>query len=139
MNITKWNPFGDLERFFDEKFFSDPIGLSSRAFKIDIWEDEASVNIKAELPGFKKENISIELVNDSMVITAEDSNEVVDNDPTKTYYRKEISSRSFKRHVMLPCEVYESTANATYEDGYLTIRLQKLEPSTSSVKKIEVK
>lgn len=140
MDITKWNPFLD-SRHLRESIL-DHFSLNRRIsemFDVDVWEDEASINIKAELPGFKKENISIELEDTSVVITAKESNEKVDEDPSKRYYKKEITSQSFTRRIGIPSEINMDTAEAKYENGHLTIRLTKIEPPKAPIKKIEVK
>ncbi len=118
----------------EKEFFSDfPASFSS--FRTDIQEDEQCYTLKADLPGFKKEDISLELKDNILAIAAgqnEESEEKTDN-----YIRRERRTGSFYR--TFDVSGIDTTAiEASYEDGVLTLRLPKLALQEPEVQKIQI-
>lgn len=129
-NLLKWGP-GDT--------FGELFNFSDKGFKMDVWEDEGSINIKAELPGVNKDDISIEFNEDLLTITVNQKEEETFQDPTKRYYRREILNKSFTRQIHAP-NVEEDKIEASHVNGFLNITIpKKAAESTLKVKKIEIK
>jgi HSP20 family protein len=103
--------------------------------KVDIEENENSYLFKAELPGVKKEDVSIEI--DNRVLTISGEKKEVHEESGKNVYRKESYSGSFSRSFTLPEHVSPDDADAKYENGILILSIPKSEDKAK--KKIEIK
>jgi len=143
--LARWNPFkelldvkDDFDRIID-RIFSREFDIwegRRRSFPVDIYEDKDNVIIKAELPGLKKEDISVSLSGDSITITGKRAEEK--EVKKENYYMKEIREGSFTRSFELPYKVDREKAKATYKDGVLEIVLPKVEEEKEKEVKIEV-
>jgi HSP20 family protein len=78
------------------------------------------------LPGFKKEDIQVELGEDSVTINAKRSQ--VEEERGKTYVRHERSAQTYYRQINLPEAIRSDQANAKLNEGILEITLPKKEP-----------
>lgn len=112
--------FGAFDRLFDD-FFPD-IGPS-----VDVIDRDDEVVVRAEVPGFRKEDIEISVSGDLLTLSGATSRE--EKEERGTYYRAEITRGAFSRTLMLPAEVDDSKAKATMRDGLLELRLPKVERS----------
>jgi HSP20 family protein len=139
-------PFTDLQRginrLFDD-FFSDwPLGrghwLEQRAFspRIDVSETGKELNIRAEVPGLKQEDVNLELTNDCLIISGEKKTEEHREDGGTSYY--ETSYGSFQRSVPLNVEIDRDRIDAKLKDGVLTVTLPKTRAAQQETKKIAV-
>jgi HSP20 family protein len=99
---------------------------------VDVFEEGNEVVVKAEMPGIKKEEVDIELTEDSITISGEKKKE--EKVEKKDYYRVERSCGSFSRTVALPAEVKTGQAKATFKNGVLEMRIPKKEEA----KKVKV-
>lgn len=90
---------------------------------VDIIDQGDNIIVKADLPGFKKENIKIDVSDDILEINAlfeEDTLEEGSN-----YVRRERRYNEIKRVVELPTKINIDHANAEFENGVLQITLPK--------------
>jgi HSP20 family protein len=80
--------------------------------------------VELSTPGFKKEDIKIELDNDILTISSsiEDKKEEKD----KGYYRREFHKSSFERSFSLPKSADKNKISATMNDGILTVTIPKI-------------
>jgi HSP20 family protein len=131
--LTRWNPSRDLasvevarlNRMFDAVFNGEPLN-GSWIPAVDIHETpEQDVVIKAELPGLKREDIKITFEHN--VLTIEGERELDKSVPREQYHRLERSHGSFRRSFTLPSAVDSSKAQASYQEGVLTITLPRRE------------
>jgi len=80
-NVTFYNPFDEFEdvqrRFFGENAVRD--------FKTDIRDNGESYLLEAELPGFKKEEIAVNLEGETLTIRAERSDSTEEKDKNGNY------------------------------------------------------
>lgn len=143
MAIIRWSPFRDIADMQDQmnKLFEDFLGRRATGEGIwspyvDISETEDDIRVKAELPGVKKDDISIS-VSDNNILTLKGEKKREEEVKEENYYRVERSYGSFNRKVELPSEVKADEVDATYEDGILTISLPKKEEVKP--KEIEIK
>lgn len=129
LNITRFNP---LEDTFENLFRGLPVWIPSperRAaapaqFRMDVTENDKEYQVLAELPGVKKEEISITINGNEVAVSAEVKHEkVVKNGDTvlcaERYYG------TIKRQFSLGQEVDEASAQARYNDGVLELTLPK--------------
>ncbi len=137
-------PFEDFDRMmqkfqreFDD-FWAMPPWRMRRAFRMMPWRTMAipSVDVEdqgkdyrvaADLPGYNKEDVNIEVTDDSLVIEAKKSQ--AQEDKQKNYVRKERMAQTFYRRVELPEKVVSDDAKASLKDGILEIILPKKEPT----------
>lgn len=90
---------------------------------VDVQEDDDQVVVRADLPGVETDRIQVAAEPDRLTITARDEREVAEEQ--ENYVRRERSSRRFRRAVTLPSPVDPDTAEASYENGVLTVTLEK--------------
>ena len=135
-----------FEDSFDKMFdnaFRDFWGDSNElgrhdAFRTDVIEDGDHYLLQAELPGFQKEDITIDLKNDLLTISAAHKEEKKEEDQNK-YIRKERYYSSYSRSFRVN-EMGADEIDASYNNGILEIRLPKKEPEAKeSVQRIAVK
>jgi HSP20 family protein len=101
---------------------------------VDIYDNDDSIVIKAELPGVEKKDISIDVKDRHLILKGERS---VDNEvKEEKYYRRERSYGSFQRIFSLPVDVDTDKIEATYADGLLKIEIPK--PETQKPRQITV-
>lgn len=93
--------------------------------EVDVIDDGEDVVVIADLPGFEKDEISVQADDHSLRISAEQSEE--NEEEERDYYKRERKSSRVSRAVTLPVEVEVGEADASYEGGVLSVRLPKVE------------
>lgn len=97
----------------------------AKAPSVNIIEAENSYDLELAVPGFNKENISINVENEVLTIKGETKTEKEDN--KKSYTRREFSYSSFTRSFNLNDQVRGDKIGADYKDGILTVTIPKKE------------
>lgn len=145
MAVVRWRPLHDLtsmqremNRLFDS-FFSEgekePEFLGNWSPSVDVKETADAINIIADLPGLKKDDIKITLRDNTLQISGEKKKEEEEKDAT--YHRVERVYGAFSRTFTLPAMVDSSKINAVFKDGELRLTLPKVEeakPKEISIK-----
>lgn len=129
--------FGDeleslMERFFGEDLFPS----FGRDFKADIKETDKEYIIEAELPGFNKDDIEIELYDNQLVISAK-QNEIIEEEK-ENYICRERRSGSFKRSFFVD-NIKQDQVDAKYENGILKIILPKKDTGKGRGRRINIR
>lgn len=93
---------------------------------VDIEDQGKTYRLTAELPGFKKEDVTIEMTEDSVTINAKKTH--TEDQKNKTYVRHERAAQTYYRKIHLPEHVLSDDANAKLNDGILEISLPKKIP-----------
>jgi len=137
-------PFGDIESMFQDFFgrrFLQPFGWE-RPFvrmpempSVDVIDRDDEVVVRAEIPGYKKEEIDISVSDRSLTIKGETKKE--EKEEKGDYYRAEISRGSFSRSLTLPAEVDGDKVKAAMKDGMLEVTLPKVAKSKRHSVKID--
>lgn len=140
----------DFDRWFD-RFFGDWPRLRAvppawpeawqalremelRPPALDLYEEKDRFVVKADLPGLRKEEVSVEIEENSLTIAGvRERREEVEE---KNYHRSERSFGSFRRVVPLPAAIRTEGATATFRDGVLEVVLPKAE--TTQPKSVRV-
>lgn len=125
MPIIKWEPFGELDRFFGERPYISMFPKLGWDLAVDLYEEGGNVVAKMNLPGVKPEELDITINEDSLRVSG--SREEEQEIDKKDYYSKEIRRGSFSRLVGLPGSVDASKAEAKYADGILTVTMPTIE------------
>lgn len=123
----------EMNRMFED-FFNQPFGVPLQRVRtqaavvpaLDIREDENSIVVTAELPGIDRKDIEISVQDDMLEIRGQKSEE--HKNEQENYYMVERSYGSFGRRITLPCEVDSEQAEATMNNGVLTLHLPKAAP-----------
>jgi len=129
VNITRFNP---LEDAFDNLFRGVPMWVPAperrpaqpAQFRMDVTEDDKEYRVLAEMPGVKKEEISITINGNEVSVSAEVKQEKVVKDGD-TVLCAERSYGTIKRAFSLGQEVDEALAQAKYSEGVLELTLPK--------------
>ena len=125
-NITRFDPFTDFDDLF-KGFLVRPLRYDLEApaqmnIKVDVTRTDDTYSVKAEMPGIKKDDISVSIDGSQVTIAGEVKKEKEEKKGeevirSERYYGK--VSRSFT----LPQEVDEGKAQAKYADGVLNLTL----------------
>jgi HSP20 family protein len=136
---TTLTPFESLDRIFEDflhRRWLRPFGvewprfgelstlLQQQAPSVDIVDRPKEVFVRAEIPGFDKENLDVSLVERTLTIKGSSRKE--EKEEKDEYFRHEIRSGTFSRSVLLPADVNASKAQASFKDGVLELRLPKV-------------
>lgn len=138
MNV--WNPWQefdqiqeDMSRLFGRRNLVPEI--SSRFPAVNLWSDDSSLVLKAEIPGIDPEKLDVTVNRNT--ITLSGTREIGKPQEGETYFRQERPADSFSRTLELPFEVDPQSAEANYEKGVLTLRLAR--PAAHQPQKIKIK
>jgi HSP20 family protein len=137
MALVRWTPMGhlpsfqhEMNRMFNEFFGGGNgeaagTGLSSWTPAVDIHETDDGFVIKAELPGVSKDDVSIDVHQNTLTLRGQRKHEAeVKQDK---YHRVERAYGTFQRSFVLPTIVDQDKVQATYKDGVLELHLPKSE------------
>lgn len=130
-----WNPFRDLDEI-EKNFFGN--SSNAVAFKTDIKDEGDHYLLEADLPGFKKENVNIDIDDGYLTITATRKSEYEDKDKKGNYVRCERSYGSYTRSFSLDGIDSENIA-AELVDGVLKLTLPKQVKEAPKTRRLEIK
>jgi HSP20 family protein len=137
MALARWTPLGNLQSFQDEmnrmfnQFFQggtgEEAGWGGRTWTppVDIYETDDALILKAELPGVSKDDVSIEIHQNTLILRGQRRPEAEVREDR--YHRAERAYGPFQRSFLLPTLVDQEHVQATYHDGVLELRLPKSE------------
>ena len=129
------------ENLFDD-FFADPFEMrlapqgrdplygkhARNMMKTDVRETENNYELDIDLPGFKKDEVNLELKDGYLTISADKSLDKDEKDSEGRYIRQERWSGSCSRSFFVGENVKPSDVRAKFEDGILRIAMPKQEP-----------
>jgi HSP20 family protein len=128
--------FNDVfESIFNDTFLSDR--MVTRVPAVNISESENNYHVELAAPGLKKEDFKLNLDDNTLTISVEQSSDHQDNQ--KNYSKREYSYSSFVRSFTLPESADDSQIDATYTDGVLRIDIAKREEAKAVRRQIEIK
>ena len=131
--VVAYNPFRELEEM-SRSFWND---TNLTAFRTDITDKDGVYTLTAELPGFKKEDISIDIDKDCLTIAAERKDESEDEDKERNYVRRERFYGSYSRSFNVK-GIDTEAINASYADGILTLTMPSKTPETPPTRRLEI-
>jgi len=133
-DISRKDDFFGIDRFFNE-FFRDPFFTRFAPFaspiRADVRETDREYIVEAEIPGVRKEDITIEVSDDVLTLGVDTRKEV--NEESEGYIYRERSTGSFKRSFHIQ-NIKQDQIKASYKDGILTIVLPKDEKARGARK-----
>lgn len=147
MSITRWEPWSELmtlrdamDRLFEESFIRPGRLLGAPdggGVPVDMFQQDGNLVVKAPLPGVKPEDIEVTVVGDTLTIKGETKAETEVKE--ENVIRRERRFGAFTRSVSLPTPVDTSKANATFENGVLTLTLPVAEEAKPKAIKVQPK
>lgn len=145
-NLRRYNR-GFLDDNFDDfynmidSFFSmndrRPSLVNNSTFKVDIKEDNDSYKVVAEMPGFTKDDIKIELDDNRLTLSAEKVEEKDNSNEDEKFIHKERRSSKMTRTMHFD-NIDPENIEANLNDGLLEIKLPKINKDNSK-KTIEIR
>lgn len=126
------NWFDDFFNVPFEKFFgtnNSPLLASSgkSLMKMDVKEENNNYAVEMDLPGFKKEDVKVELDNGYLTISATRGESKENSDENGNYLRKERYTGSCARSLYVGNNVKQENIKAKFENGILSLTIPKIE------------
>lgn len=127
--MRRSNPFEDIERMLErmseqfEDVSRSDLGLTRR-LSVDVEDRTDEYVVTADLPGFEKADIEVELADQTLRIAAEHESEA-ETESSGQYVRRERSRESMSRSISLPEAVEDEGVEARFKNGVLTVTLPK--------------
>lgn len=131
LDPTFGDPFENtLRRFFSPSAFENE--TTPLKMRIDVSENDAAFNVKADIPGVKKEDINVRVEGNLVQIDAQKASESQSKGNGDKVLRSERHYGSISRSFSLGQDVDEARVQAKYADGVLTLELPKKAPAPTS-------
>lgn len=106
----------------------------------NVVENKNEFRVELSVPGFNKDEFSVEVEKNVLIISAKQESKVEDKDKDERLIRQEFRSSSFSRSFVLPDNVDMEQISAQYQDGVLKLSIPKLTKAPENkTKKIEIK
>jgi HSP20 family protein len=125
-DITRYDPFRELDDMMRGLVFR-PVrmpGPRIEQIKVDAAEDDKAYRISAEIPGVRKEDIKVSVVDNEVTISAEVKSQSEKKEGERVVHSERYYG-AVSRSFTLPQAVDEQGAQAKYENGVLTLTLPK--------------
>lgn len=155
--VSRWNPFTDPfgltfntpfsrmfnDPFFNENFLTQPFKsitneltqLSTKFPEVDISKTDNGISIEANIPGYTKDNINIDLDGRWITISGEMKEESKRDE--KSFHVRERRSGSFTRKFLLPENAQLNNISAKMENGVLQLEIP-VDKEKEDKKRIEI-
>jgi HSP20 family protein len=101
-----------------------------------VYEKDGKYIVEAALPGFKKDEISIEVIQNQLKISAKTSEEKSE-DKSERYHYRELRRGSFYRAIAFPTDIDADMIEASYDNGILKLTVPPVKPVAG--KKVAIK
>ncbi len=124
----------NFDSLFPEYIFTED--MDKLTIPVEIKEKDNEYQVKAELPGVKKEDLDIDIDKNHVIINAKKEEDTEEN--TKSYRKSEFRYGEFSRSVYFPMDIDVEKTNAKLEHGILKITAPKLEAEKAHNKKLTV-
>ena len=141
--FTVLDPFEDWELPFGRgafrlgRMFEDRFGprMARWSPAVDLSEDDGKYVFSVELPGTKREDVSVELHDNVLTIHGEKKSEREEKKEQRRWIER--SYGSFSRSFTLPANAVSERVNASFRDGVLTVEIPKAEQAKPKVVSIK--
>ena len=139
-HVSAYNPFREMDEF-ERRFFGSPFGFfgsnSLSEFRTDITDAGDAYLLEADLPGFHKKDIHLDVHGDMLTVRAERHNNREEKDENNRVIRSERSYGSYSREFDLS-GVNADEITAKYEDGVLKLNLPKKQNALPASRTLEI-
>lgn len=139
--VNAYNPFRDMEEF-EKNFFSNPFGSffgnsDLAEFKTDVTDEGDHYLLEADLPGFDKKDIKLDISGDVLTVSAERHSKVEDKDKKDKIVRVERSYGSYTRQFDIS-GVDAEGIKARYDNGVLELTMPKKHEVVPESRRLEI-
>lgn len=139
--LRTYNPFREMEEL-ERAFFSNPFGsfwgnTSLAEFKTDVTDEGDHYLLEADLPGFEKKDITLDIQGDILTVHAERHSKIEEKDKKDKVVRMERSYGSYTRSFDIS-GVAADQIKAKYVNGVLRLTLPKVEPKLPEGRRLEI-
>ncbi len=117
-------------------YMAPPFGARPAFPPVDMYEEDDKVVLIADVPGFSKEDLKIQIKEDAIIISGERKEKLTDKVSEDNIIRFERYVDKFTRKIELPIEIDPDTAKAKFEAGTLKIIVNKKE--TEKAKEVPI-
>lgn len=131
-HMASFDPFREL----DNMVFGNTNVVS--AFRTDVSDTGDAFKLEAELPGFNKDDIKIDIENDCLTISAERKLDTTDEDKKSNFVKRERFYGSYSRSFDVT-GIDVDTIEAAYDNGVLTLTLPKKKEVLPASRRLEIK
>lgn len=136
-----YNPFKEMEDF-EQNFFQNPFagffgGAELAEFKTDVTDEGDCYVMEADLPGFDKNDIKIDLNDNTLTIRAERHSRIEEKDKKNKIVRMERAYGSYSRNFDIS-DVDAEQIKAKYDNGVLKLTLPKKEHILPKSRQLEI-
>ena len=138
-NTALYNPFRERDEW-EKQFFGNPFGFFEggiEEFKTDIKDEGDRYELEADLPGFDKKDIHLDVNGDVLTVHAERHSEHEEKEKKGKYVRCERSYGSYSREFDLS-GVQADKITAKYENGVLKLTMPKKEAEAPTSHRLEI-
>lgn len=132
-SVAAFDPFRELDEM-ERNFFGNSRSVSS--FRTDVTDTGDAYKLEAELPGFRKEDIQIDVESDVLTISAQRSEEK--KDEKQNFVKRERFYGSFSRSFDVS-GINVDGIDAAYTDGVLTLTMPKKQEQLPASRRLEIK
>ena len=112
----------NFDSLFPEYIFTED--FDKLTIPVEIKEKDNEYQVKAELPGVKKEDLDIDIDKNHIIINAQKEEDIEED--TKSYRKSEFRYGEFSRSVYFPMDIDVEKTNAKLEHGILKIKAPKV-------------
>ena len=124
----------EMQKDFEKKISEYTENIPEK-LNMDVIETDDQIIVKTDLPGVKKEDINIELTENTISISAVFEEEIEVKEAN--FVKKERKYGEARREIRLPEKIKVEEAKAKFENGVLTVELPKVEVKKKQVLKVE--
>lgn len=136
-SVSYYNPFRDMENF-EKVFFGDPYYRNALAeFKTDITDEGDHFLLEADMPGFEKNDIHLDVSGDTLTIKAERLTKNKTEDKKDRYVCSERSYGSYSRSFDIT-GIDAAGIKAKYNNGVLSLTLPKKVEKQPESQRVEI-
>ena len=140
-DLSSYNPFREMEEF-EKSFFSEPFASFFKngdiaEFKTDIKDEGDFYVLEADLPGFDKNDIHLDLSDNTLTINAERHSEHEENDKKGKYVHVERSYGKYSRQFDVS-SIDTDKIKAKYENGVLRLTMPKKQETLPESHRLEI-
>lgn len=139
--VAAYNPFRDMEEM-ERRFFSDPFGAffgtqDLAEFKTDVTDEGDRYLLEADLPGFDKKDIHLDISGDTLTVSAERHSKIEEKDKKDKVVRVERSYGTYSRSFDIS-GIDAGGIKAKYENGVLALTLPKKDVIVPESRRLDI-
>ena len=140
-HVNPYNPFREMEEL-EKAFFSNPFGSffgnsTLAEFKTDVTDEGDHYLLEADLPGFDKKDIQLDIHGDTLTVRAERHSRIEEKDKKDKVVRIERSYGSYSRQFNIS-GVEADQIKAKYDNGVLMLTLPKKQTALPKGRRLEI-